>query len=307
MRILVTGGAGFIASHLTDRYLALGHEVAVLDNLSTGKRENLNPQARLYEVDLTEPDCVLQAVQDFRPEIINHHAAQASVAISVQHPHFDAQTNVLGMVNLLEAARQVGARRVIYSSTGGAIYGETDRLPTPEDHPLRPLSPYGCAKLCGEHYLTTWHRLHGLEYVIFRYGNVYGPRQDAHGEAGVVAIFGGLLLAGKPPTIFGAGHKTRDYIYVGDVVEANVLALQAPGNDLYNIATGLQTTDQQVFDTIAAAVGYSGPPIYGPERLGDLQHSCLDTTKARRELGWAPQVTFAAGVAQTVAWLREQA
>jgi UDP-glucose 4-epimerase len=304
MRILVTGGAGFIASHITDRYLALGHQVAVLDNLSTGKRENLNPQAAFYEVDLTEPACVLQAVQDFRPEVVNHHAAQASVAISVKHPRFDADTNVGGMVDLLEAAVAAGVRRVIYSSTGGAIYGETDQIPTPEDHPLRPLSPYGCAKLCGEHYLTTWHRLHGLEYVIFRYGNVYGPRQDAHGEAGVVAIFAGLMLAGKQATIFGAGHKTRDYIYVGDVVEANVRALDAPGNDVFNIATGRQTTDQQVYDAIAAASGYPGAPLYGAERRGDLQHSCLDTAKARRALGWEPRVTFAEGVVETVEYLR---
>jgi UDP-glucose 4-epimerase len=307
MRILVTGGAGFIGSHVADRYLALGHEVAVLDNLSTGKRENLNPQARFYEADLTEPECVRKVVQEFRPHVINHHAAQASVALSVQQPLVDAESNISGMINLLEAARENGVRRVIYSSTGGAIYGATDHLPTPETHPTNPLSPYGCSKLCGEEYLKTWHRLYGLEYVIFRYGNVYGPRQDAHGEAGVVAIFGGLMLEGKQPTIFGRGHKTRDYVYVGDVAEANVLALSGPANDTFNLATGSQTTDQQVFDTVAAAVGYTGPPVYGPERLGDLQHSCLDITKAREVLGWAPQVGFAEGVARTVAYLRKQA
>ncbi len=306
MRILVTGGAGFIASHITDRYVALGHQVAVLDNLSNGKRENLNSDAWFYEADLTEPDCVMTVLEDFRPEIINHHAAQTSVATSVQQPRFDADTNVGGMVNLLTAAVAFGVGRVIYSSTGGAIYGETDQIPTPEDHPLRPLSPYGCSKLCGEHYLSTWHRLHGLEYVIFRYGNVYGPRQDALGEAGVISIFGGLMLQGKQPTIFGAGHKTRDYVYVGDVAEASVLALQVPGNDVYNLATGRQSTDQEVFDAIAAAADYEGPPLYGPERLGDLQHSCLDNAKARQALGWQPQVAFREGVAQTVEWLRSQ-
>jgi UDP-glucose 4-epimerase len=304
MRILVTGGAGFIASHLTDRYLALGHQVAVLDNLSNGKRENLNSQAWFYEADLTEPDCVMAVVEEFRPDVISHHAAQASVALSVQQPRFDAETNVGGMVNLLTAAVTYGVRRVLYASTGGAIYGETDQLPTPEDHPLRPLSPYGCSKLCGEYYLSTWHRLHGLDYVIFRYGNVYGPRQDAHGEAGVVSIFARLMLDGAQPAIFGSGHKTRDYVYVGDVVEAGVRALDGPANDVFNIATSRPTTDQQVFDTIAAAVGYEGPPRYDPERLGDLQHSCLDNSKARQTLGWAPEVSFAAGVAQTVEWLR---
>jgi UDP-glucose 4-epimerase len=306
MRILVTGGAGFIASHITDRYLALGHQVAVLDNLSTGKRENLNPGAEFYPVDLTDTAAVRAALEEFRPEIVNHHAAQASVARSVREPQFDAQTNVLGMINLLEAARAAGVRRVLYSSTGGAIYGETDQLPTPEDHPLRPLSPYGCAKLCGENYLSTWHRLHGLDYVIFRYANVYGPRQSAHGEAGVVSIFAGLMLAGRQPTIFGAGHKTRDYVYVADVVEASVRALEGPGNDLFNIATSRQTTDQQVCDTIAAAAGYAGPPLYAPERPGDLQHSCLDNSKARRELGWEPRVSFEEGVGETVEFMRRQ-
>ena len=304
MRILVTGGAGFIASHLTDRYVTLGHQVAVLDNLSNGKRENVNPQAWFYEADLTDPDCVMTVLEDFRPEVINHHAAQASVAVSVQQPRFDADTNVGGMVNLLTAAVTFGVRRVIYSSTGGAIYGETDQIPTPEDHPLRPLSPYGCSKLCGEYYLSTWHRLHGLDYVIFRYSNVYGPRQDAHGEAGVVSIFAGLMLEGKQPTIFGAGHKTRDYIYVDDVVEAGVCALEGLANDVFNVATSKQTTDQEVFDALAAAIGYEGPPLYGPERLGDLQHSCLDITKARQTLSWEPQVPFPEGVAQTVEWLR---
>lgn len=304
MRILVTGGAGFIGSHVADRYLALGHEVAILDNLSTGKRENLNPQARFYEADLTEPECVRKVVQEFGPEVINHHAAQASVAFSVQQPLLDAETNLFGMINLLEAARESGVRRVIYSSTGGAIYGETACLPTPETHPTCPLSPYGCSKLCGEEYLKTWHRLYGLEYLIFRYGNVYGPRQDAHGEAGVVAIFGGLMLAGKQPTIFGQGHKTRDYVYVGDVVEANVLALSGPANHTLNLATGKQTTDQQVFEAVAAAAGYAGPPIYGRERLGDLQHSCLDITKARQVLGWEPRVKFPEGVERTIAFLR---
>ncbi|HEY3396126.1 MAG TPA: NAD-dependent epimerase/dehydratase family protein [Armatimonadota bacterium] len=305
MRILVTGGAGFIGSHLVDRYLSLGHEVAALDNLSTGKRQNLNPGARFLEVDLMEADAVAEAVAEFRPEVINHHAAQASVAISVKQPLWDAQNNVLGMINLLEAARAAGVRRVLYSSTGGAIYGDAANLPTDENQPLQPLSPYGCSKLCGENYITTWHRLYGLEFVIFRYGNVFGPRQDAHGEAGVVSIFGGLMLNGQQPTIFGAGHKTRDYVFVGDLVEASVLALDAPGNDFFNIATGRQTTDQEVFDAIAAASGYAQPPIYGPERAGDLQHSCLNVSKAKAKLGWEPKVSFREGVQRTVDFLRE--
>ena len=305
MRILVTGGAGFIASHVADGYVAAGHEVAILDNLSTGHREQVNPAAKFYEVDLREPAAVLGALQDFRPEIVNHHAAQASVAISVKEPVLDASINVLGMINLLEAVRATGARRVLYSSTGGAIYGETEQIPTPETHPLRPLSPYGCSKLCGEEYLTTWHRLYGLEYIIFRYGNVYGPRQDAHGEAGVVAIFGGLLLAGQEATIFGPGRKTRDYVFVGDVARASLLALEAEPNEVINIATGVQTTDQEVFDAVAAAAGYADPPIYGPERAGDLQHSCLNVAKAARLLGWEAEMTFREGVKVTVDSLRK--
>lgn len=306
MRILVTGGAGFIGSHIVDRYLELGHEVAVIDNLSTGRRENLNPAAQFYEVDLTEAAAVQAAVADFGPAVINHHAAQACVRISVSDPVYDANTNVLGMINLLEAAREGGIRRVIYSSTGGAIYGEPDYLPTDELHPLRPLSPYGCSKLCGENYLTTYQRLYGLEYVIFRYGNVYGPRQDAEGEAGVVAIFGGLMLGGGQPTIFGSGHKTRDYVYVGDVAEASVQALRAPGNEVFNIATGERISDQEVFEAVAAAAGYQGEPIYGEERAGDLQHNCLEVSKAQRLLGWEPQVPFREGVKLTVEYLREQ-
>jgi UDP-glucose 4-epimerase len=306
MRILVTGGAGFIGSHIVDNYVALGHEVAVLDNFATGKRANLHPGAKLYEVDLREGPAVLDALLDFRPEVVNHHAAQASVAISVKEPVLDAQTNVLGMINLLEAVRAAEVRRVLYSSTGGAIYGDTQDLPTPETHPQLPLSPYGCSKLCGENYLTTWQRLHGLEYVIFRYGNVYGPRQDAHGEAGVVAIFGGLLLGGQPATIFGPGHKTRDYVFVGDVARASVLALDGPGNEVINIATGRQTSDQEVYDAVAAAAGYAEPAIYGPERAGDLQHSCLDVSKAWRLLGWSAQVAFPEGAKLTVEHLRTQ-
>jgi UDP-glucose 4-epimerase len=248
---------------------------------------------------------VHRVLQDFRPEVVNHHAAQASVAISVKQPALDASVNVLGMINLLEAARSVGVRRIIYSSTGGAIYGETDQIPTPEDHALRPLSPYGCSKLCGEHYLSTWHRLYGLEYLIWRYGNVYGPRQDSHGEAGVVAIFGGLLLAGKQATIFGQGHKTRDYVYVGDVAHASLLGLTATPNQIFNIATGKQTTDQEVYDAVAAAASYEGAPIYGPERAGDLQHSCLEASKAARLLGWRPERGFREGVKITVEYLRE--
>ena len=302
-RCVITGGAGFIGSHVVDAYLAAGHEVAVLDNLASGKRENLGPVARFYEVDLRAASAVEAVVAEFRPQVINHHAAQASVAVSVQKPGFDAENNVLGMINLLEAARAHGVQRVLYSSTGGALYGETDRIPTPEDHPTRPLSPYGCAKLCGEEYLATWHRLHGLEYLIFRYGNVYGPRQSPHGEAGVVAIFAGLMREGRPPTIFGPGGKTRDYVYVGEVARASLLALDCAPGATVNIATGRQTTDRQVFEAVAAAVGYAGPPLYGPERAGDLQHSCLDITHARRLLGWEPQIEFAEGVRRTVAHL----
>ncbi len=305
MRILVTGGAGFIGSNIVDRYLAEGHDVAVVDNLATGRRSNLNPRARFHEVSITDTEALSAVFEAERPEVVNHHAAQMDVRRSVREPQFDAQTNVIGTLNVIEAGRAVGARKFIFSSSGGAIYGQADVIPTPESAPLQPISHYGASKLAGEVYFGLYGRLYGLETTVLRYANVYGPRQNPHGEAGVNAIFANMMLRGERPTIFGAGDKTRDYVFVGDVVEANLLALERGAGEVLNIGTGVQTTDQEVYDAVAAAVGFTEPPVYGEERPGDVRHSCVDPSRARAVLGWAPTIEFREGVRRTVQYQRE--
>ena len=306
MRILVTGGAGFIGSHLVDRYLAEGHDVVVVDNLATGRRRNLNPKAAFHEVDITDFDALLTVAEQEQPQLINHHAAQMDVRRSVAEPQFDARTNIIGTINVIEAALAVHAAKIIFASSGGAIYGEPERIPADESHPLRPISHYGASKLAGEVYLELYGRLRGLKYTILRYANIYGPRQNPQGEAGVNAIFAGLMLAGERPTIFGRGDKTRDYVYVGDIAQANVLALDRADGEVLNIGTGVQTTDQEVYDAVAAAVGFDEPPIYGDERPGDVRHSALDATRAQQILGWQPRVAFREGVKLTVDYQREK-
>ncbi len=305
MKILVTGGAGFIASHIVDRYLQLGHQVAVIDNLSTGRRENLNPAASFYEVDITDVDRVAEVFEAERPQIVNHHAAQMDVRRSVDEPIFDAHTNVIGSLNVIGSALQVGVEKIIYASTGGAIYGELDYSPADEEHPIRPLSPYGISKHAVEHYLYLYQHLEGLNFTVLRYANVYGPRQNPHGEAGVVAIFGKQMLAGQQATIFGDGTDTRDYVFVGDVVKANQLALEAGSGQIFNISTGVATTVQEIFETVAEASGYRGEPGYAPPRPGDVRHNALDSTKAQQLLGWTPEMRLAQGIALTVDYLRE--
>lgn len=305
MKILVTGGAGFIGSHIVDRYLQEGHEVAVVDDLSTGRRENLNPAASFHRVSIADERALRRVFEDERPEVVNHHAAQMDVRRSVAEPQFDAQTNIIGVINVIEAALAVGAHRFIFASSGGAIYGDAPLRPTPEDAPLAPISHYGASKLAGEVYFGLYRRLHSIPTTILRYANVYGPRQNPRGEAGVNAIFANLMLRGERPTIFGRGDKTRDYVYVSDVVEANVRALHRGTGEVLNIGTGVPTTDQEVYDAVAAAVGFTAPPIYGPERPGDVRHSCLDARRARDELGWEPTVEFREGVRRTVEYQRE--
>jgi len=305
MKILVTGGAGFIASHIVDRYLQLGHQVAVIDNLSTGRRENLNPAASFYEVDITDADHIAEVFEAERPQIVNHHAAQMDVRRSVDEPVFDAHTNVIGSLNVIGSALQVGVEKIIYASTGGAIYGELDYSPADEDHPIRPLSPYGISKHAVEHYLYLYQHLEGLNFTVLRYANVYGPRQNPHGEAGVVAIFGKQMLAGQQATIFGDGTDTRDYVFVGDVVKANQLALEAGSGQIFNISTGVAISVQEIFDTVAEASGYQGEPSYAPPRPGDVRHNALNSTKAQQLLGWTPEMTLAQGIALTVDYLRE--
>ncbi|MGC9319991.1 MAG: NAD-dependent epimerase/dehydratase family protein [Armatimonadota bacterium] len=305
MRILVTGGAGFIGSNIVDRYIADGHQVSVVDNLATGRRSNLNPDAAFHEVSITDAEALAEVMAAEQPEVVNHHAAQMDVRRSVIEPQFDAETNIIGTLNVIETARGAGARKFVFSSSGGAIYGDADAIPTGEGAPLQPVSHYGASKLAGEVYFQLYGRLYGCDYTILRYANVYGPRQNPHGEAGVNAIFANMMLRGERPTIFGTGDKTRDYVYVGDVVEANVLALERGSGEVINIGTGVQTTDQEVYDAVAAAVGFEEPPIYGDERAGDVRHSCVDPSRARQVLGWEPTVEFREGVRRTVQYQRE--
>ena len=304
MRTLVTGGAGFIGSTLVDALLAAGHEVTVLDDLSRGRREQVNGAARLVVADVASAaarDALLAA----RPEVVFHEAAQIDVRRSVAEPVLDTTVNVLGTVNLLQACVDAGVRRVVFASSGGAIYGDTDRLPTPEDHPPAPASHYGAAKLCGETYGGVYAGLYGLEFTALRYGNVYGPRQDPHGEAGVVAIFAEKLLRGETPVINGDGRQTRDYVHVDDVVAANLAAMSGPVG-AFNVGTGRQTDVVTLHRILAAAAGVSTPPRHGPGKPGEQQRSCLSVERATTVLGWRAAIPLKAGLAQTLAWFRAQ-
>ena len=294
MRALVTGGAGFIGSHVVDALLARGDEVHVLDDLSKGRRENVPAAATLHVADIRDPDAAFDAA---RPEAVFHLAAQADVRVSVERPDHDADVNVVGTVRILEAARRHGAP-VVFASSGGAGYGECDG-PAPETAPLRPLAPYGASKVCGEEYLATWNRLYGMGNVSLRLGNVYGPRQMPHGEAGVVAIFMGLLHEGGTPTIFGDGLQTRDYVYVGDVARAFLLALER-GTGVYNVGTGVETSVADLYAAIRAATGVDRDARFAPARLGELQRSVIDPGLAARELDWRPRHSLAEGLAE--AW-----
>jgi UDP-glucose 4-epimerase len=298
MRAIVTGGAGFIGSHVVDALLARGHDVHAFDDLSKGTRERVAASAELHVADIRNPDEVFDAV---RPEAVFHLAAQADVRVSVERPDYDADVNVVGTTRILEAARRHGAK-IVFSSTGGAIYGECDG-PTAETAPPRPLAPYGTSKLCGEEYLATWNRLYGTEHVALRFGNVYGPRQEPHGEAGVVAIFMGLLHDGGTPTIFGDGSQTRDYVYVADVVAAMLLAMDHDGGGIYNVGSGIETSVLDLYEAIQAASGIRCEPVLAPARLGELQRSVLDPALAGRELGWQAQRPLADGLADTWRWV----
>ncbi len=303
-RSLVTGGAGFIGSHVADALLARGDEVVVVDALTTGKRERVPEGARFEHLDIRDGAALRRLVEEQRPQQVYHLAAQADVRVSVDDPGYDADVNVRGTVEVLRAAREVEAR-VVFSSTGGALYGDTERIPSPEDTPCRPMSPYGTAKYCAEQYLELENRLYGTRHVVLRYGNVYGPRQDPHGEAGVVAIFFGRLVDGGTPLVFGDGRQTRDYVYVGDVVAANLAAAAYDGDvTAFNIGTGTETDVVQLLSLSQAVAGTSVEPEHRPPRLGELQRSCLDWGLAQRELGWRPQVAMEQGLAQTLAAMR---
>ena len=305
MKILVTGGAGFIGSHLVDALIERGDEVVVVDNLSTGCRENVNPQTELYELSVGDLG-LADIFERERPDIVSHHAAQIDLRRSVAEPLFDAQENILGSLNVIVNSVRYGVRNFIYASSGGAVYGEPQYLPVDENHPINPTSQYGVSKHTVEHYLHSYALQYGLNYVVLRYPNVYGPRQNPLGEAGVVAIFARQMLGGERPTIFGSGDKTRDYTHVSDVVSANLLAIEQGKNAICNIGTGVETSDQEIFDALAAALGYDSAPLYTSVRPGEIQRICLDWSKAERELGWRPQLPLNEGIVKTVAYFKAQ-
>jgi UDP-glucose 4-epimerase len=293
VRTIVTGGAGFIGSHVVDSLVARGDEVVVLDDLSKGKPENVNPAAELVVADIRDRQAVEEAFREARPEACLHLAAQADVRVSIARPDFDGEVNVLGTIRLLEAAREHGTR-IVFASTGGAMYGECAE-PATEGTPPEPLSQYGTSKLAGEKYLATYNRLYGSEHTALRYGNVFGPRQDPHGEAGVVAIFLGLLARGAAPHIFGDGTQQRDYVYVGDVAAVTVAALGRPAG-VFNIGTGVATSVLELFEACRRASGVGVEPVFDPPRLGELQRSVLDADLAERELGFRAATSFEEGI-----------
>ncbi len=304
MKILVTGGAGFIGSHVADALLDRGHEVHVVDNLSSGKKDNLPEGVSFHDIDIRDPE-IVELFQRHRFQIMVHHAAQMDVRKSVADPAFDAGVNVSGFLNLMEAGRSNGLEKVVFASTGGAIYGEPEYTPQDEQHPLRPLSPYGITKLTTEKYLHYYQKQYGISYVALRYANVYGPRQNAHGEAGVVAIFTERMLRGEQPLINGDGLQTRDYVYVGDVVRANMNALDYSGSGIFNVGTGVETTVIQLFQTIKRFANPDIQELHAEGKPGEQRRSVLGFAHSQKELGWKPTVALEEGLDRTVAWFKK--
>jgi UDP-glucose 4-epimerase len=306
MKILVTGGAGFIASHVVDLLVESGHDVVVVDNLSTGRKSNLNPQAKFYQVDIRNLEEMEKIFASERPEVIDHHAAQMDVRRSVLDPVYDADINVLGALNLLNLSVKYGVRKFIHISSGGAVYGEPVYVPCDEKHPVQPLCPYGATKYILELYLYMFKANFGLDYTILRYGNVYGPRQDPAGEAGVVAIFTGNMLAGKPVTIFGAGEQVRDYVFVKDCARANLLAVDKGSGEVINLGYGVPTTVNQIFSGLKEITCYPMDANYAPARTGETFRIYLAVDKAREQLGWTAQVSLMEGLQKTVEYFQEK-
>jgi UDP-glucose 4-epimerase len=307
VKILVTGGAGFIGSHVVDAYVLAGHEVAVMDNFITGREGNVNPAASVLRVDVRDREAVQDAISSFKPEIVNHHAAQSEVPKSVADPGYDAQVNVVGGLNVLKAAADNSVRKVIFSSTGGALYGEPDVVPADEDHPLRPLSPYGTSKVAFEQYLGTFDRTFGLRFTTLRYANIYGARQDFAAEEGrVVAIFASRMIEGRPLTIDGDGNQSRDMLHVGDVATANLAALERGDGGTYHISTGIPVTVNDLFRKLALLTEYREAPRFGPARKGDVYRIALDNSRAKEQLGWEPRISLEEGLELTVDYFRAQ-
>lgn len=303
MKIIVTGGAGFIASHVTDLYIEHGHEVVVVDNLSTGQPSNVNSKAQLIQADITDQATISTIIQRVKPQVINHHAAHIQVGNSVKHPQFDAMNNVIGLLNIVESAREAGVERLIMASTGGAMYGDQP-VPFNESMAASPLSPYGVSKRAGELYLNYYFQEYDLPYVALRYSNVYGPRQNPHGESGVIAIFSEKIVNNQQPIINGNGENTRDYVFVSDVAQANLLALGTTFVGCVNIGTGTEISTNQVFEAVVDEFKVDVLKEHGPARPGEQQRSSLDASLAEKELGWKPVVTFDEGVTQVVEWYK---
>jgi len=305
-RILVTGGAGFIGSHVADAFLAAGWDVAVVDDLSRRRRENEPAGARFYPCDVRSA-AAAEVVAREKPQILCHHAAQIDVRRSMDDPRHDADVNLGGLLNLLQAAVKAGGvERVLFASSGGAIYGDTEILPTPESHPRLPVSNYGVAKAASELYLGVYRATYGLPFAALRYANVYGPRQDPHGEAGVVAIFCARLLEGSPCTIYGDGKNTRDYVHASDVARANLLAAERGFSGALNVGTGVETEVNRIYHLLAGAAGVSASPRYAPARIGEQRRSCIDPAAAAAAIGWRPEVRLEDGLAATLAWFRQR-
>jgi len=306
MKVLVTGGAGFIGSHVVDTLISAGYEVVVVDDLSTGRLSNLNPAATFYKVDIRSPQ-LAEVFEKERPAYVDHHAAQMDVRRSIADPLFDAEVNVIGSINLIECSRRYDVKRLIYISTGGAVYGEPEYLPCDEAHPVNPICPYGASKHTVEHYLFMYHLNYGLDYIVLRYPNVYGPRQDPHGEAGVVAIFTGQMLAGGQVVINGDGEQQRDFVYVEDCAQANLMAMTSQNaNLIYNLGYGRGTTVNEIFTTLKTITGFQPPAIHGPAKVGETRQIYLDATRAQKELGWKPTVDLEEGLQRTADYFKQR-
>ena len=305
MKVLVTGGAGFIGSHLVDRLVQEGHEVIIVDNLVTGKRRNIKRAARFYKQDI-QSWRLERVFRNERPNVVMHLAAQMDVRKSVEDPMFDAQVNILGTLNVLQQAVKHGVRKVVFSSSGGAIYGEQEMYPAPESHVTKPLSPYGLSKLCGEQYLSYYQRSSGLQVVSLRYANVYGPRQDPEGEAGVVAIFIQKMLNNEQAVINGNGRQTRDFVFVEDVVEANLAVMGPETQGTYNVGTGAETSINDLFRILVQHTGSTCKEVHGPAKKGEQARSVIDNTRLRHELSWEPKGELSEGLKKTVEYFRER-
>ncbi len=309
MKILVTGGAGFIASNLVDSIISQGHEVVIIDNLTTGKEENINPKATFYKEDIGNTEGLENIFSEEKPDIVSHHAAQVDLRKSVGDPLYDAQVNIIGSLNLINVASKYNVKKFIYASTGGAVYGEPKYLPVDEKHTIDPLSQYGVSKHTVEHYLFVFRQTHNLSYTVLRYPNVYGPRQDPHGEAGVIAIFTEQMFDGRQPTIFGDGTKTRDYVYVDDLVNANIMAMfdqTESDGECYNLGWGKEVKDIEVFEAVRDALGSDAKSKFDEKRPGEIDHICLDSTKAAKGLGWGPKVALREGIKLTTDFYKER-